>query len=136
MRNFLISIIFIFLNNANVHAETKNIPGIENTINGQMTAFLENDFDKAFTFASPNIKILFKSPKNFGKMVKAGYPMVWRHKSVKFMEIRLEADYVIQTVFVRDLKGNPFLLEYSMVELSDGWKIAGVRLVNTPSIGA
>jgi hypothetical protein len=34
------------------------------------------------------------------------------------------------------LKGNPFLLEYSMVELSDGWKIAGVRLVNTPSIGA
>ena len=62
--------------------------------------------------------------------------MVWRHKSVKFMEIRLEADYVIQTVFVRDLKGNPFLLEYSMVELSDGWKIAGVRLVNTPSIGA
>ena len=136
MRNFLVSEIFIFLNNANVHAETDELT-TENTINGQkMTAFLENDFDKAFTFASPNIKIIFKSPKNFGKMVKAGYPMVWRHKSVKFMEIRLEADYVIQTVFVRDLKGNPFLLEYSMVELSDGWKIAGVRLVNTPSIGA
>ena len=136
MRNFLVSLVFIFFSSANVHAETKHIPGIVSTINGQMTAFLEDDFDKAFTFASPNIKTIFKSSKNFGKMLKKGYPMVWRNNSVKFMEVRLEGDYVIQTVFVRDFKGNPFLLEYAMVNFSDGWKIAGVHLVTTPAIGA
>ena len=41
MRNFLVSEIFIFLNNANVHAETDELT-TENTINGQKITLLDN----------------------------------------------------------------------------------------------
>ena len=53
-------------------------PGIEDTIRGQMDAFLERDVAQAFTFASPNIQGMFGSAENFGRMVENGYPMVWR----------------------------------------------------------
>ena len=53
---------------------------IENTIRSQVDAMQADDWEKAFTFASPTIQGIFRSPFNFSEMVKRGYPMVWKPK--------------------------------------------------------
>ena len=62
--------------------------GIRSTITGQMEAFRADDFERAFTFAAPNIKRMFGSPDRFGTMVRNGYPMVWKNTGVRYLELR------------------------------------------------
>lgn len=135
MRQNIFIILLLCLTSLPLKADEKKIPGILKTINGQISAFLEDDFEKAFTFASPNIKAIFQTPERFAQMVIGGYPMVWRPNSVKFMGVRLEGGYVVQTVFLRDSAGNPHFLEYVMEKFDDGWKIAGVHLLNNSAVG-
>ena len=45
---------------------------IEANIAAQIKAFEADDFVTAFTFASPNIQNLFRTPENFGAMVRNG----------------------------------------------------------------
>ena len=66
----------------------QSVPGIELTIEGQIEAFLADDFSSAFTYASPNIRELFGSAERFGAMVRNGYPMVWRPDEFRFLELR------------------------------------------------
>ena len=135
MKKIILIIMLMFITTVPVKADEKKIPGILNTINGQMSAFLEDDFEKAFTFASPSIRAIFQTPERFGQMVIGGYPMVWRPNSVKFMGVRLEGGYVIQTVFLKDSSGNPHFIEYAMEKFDEVWKISGVHLLNSSAVG-
>ena len=56
---------------------------IEGTISSQIEAFKADDFDQAFTYATPTLQRLFRSPQNFERMVTQGYPMVWRPAEVE-----------------------------------------------------
>ena len=80
-------------------------PAIEGAIQGQIEAFQADDFDEAFTFASPNIQMLFRDADNFGSMVKNGYPMVWRPDEFRFLELREIAGNLWQKILVRDAAG-------------------------------
>jgi hypothetical protein len=110
--------------------------GIEGTIRGQIAAFLADDFAGAFSFASPNIKTIFGSPENFGRMVTQGYPMVHRPADVRMLEDRLEAGRRWQRVMITDQAGRVHLLDYQMVETPDGWQINGVQLLPSVGVGA
>ena len=68
-------------------ASAQEVP-IQNTIRAQIEAFQADDFARAFTFASPNIHALFGTPQAFGKMVREGYPMVYRPTDVAMLELR------------------------------------------------
>lgn len=107
---------------------------IRGVISAQIDAFLSDDVDTAFTFASPTIKQIFGSPERFGQMVRQGYPMVWRPDSVRFFATEDRGGRLFQTVMIRDRAGALHLLEYEMVTGQDGWKINGVRLL-APSDG-
>ncbi|MEO9824324.1 MAG: DUF4864 domain-containing protein [Paracoccaceae bacterium] len=111
-------------------------PAIEGTIASQIEAFRADDFAQAFTFASPNIRQMFGNPDNFGRMVRQGYPMVWRPGQLNFLELRDEQGLLWQKVMVRDQQGVFFILDYQMIETSDGWRINGVYLVQAPQLGA
>lgn len=111
-------------------------PAIEGTIQSQIDAFRADDFEGAFTFASPNIQTLFRSPDNFGSMVKNGYPMVWRPDELRFLELREIAGNLWQKVLIRDAAGTVHILDYQMIETADGWRINGVQLLRTPDVGA
>ncbi len=111
-------------------------PLIEGTIASQIEAFRADDFDQAFTFASPNIRRMFGTPDNFGVMVRQGYPMVWRPGQLKFLELRDEQGLLWQKVMVQDQDGIFFVLDYQMIETPDGWRINGVYLVQAPQLGA
>ena len=116
-------------------AEAQNVD-IEATITAQIEAFKADDFDQAFTYASPNIQGLFQTPENFGRMVRGGYPMVWRPSEVTYLELKETAGFLFQRVLIKDAEGAVHLLEYQMVELNGTWKINGVRLLANPPASA
>mgnify|MGYP001037264971 CR=1 FL=1 len=101
---------------------------IEGVISAQIEAFLADDFDTAFTYASPMIQRLFQTPERFGVMVREGYPMVWRPSDVEFLSLETRQGALWQDVLVRDAGGAMHILEYQMVEGEEGWLINAVRV--------
>ena len=109
---------------------------IQSTINAQIEAFRASDFETAFTYASPSIKQIFRTPGNFGSMVVTGYPMVVNPAMVEMQDLRTVAGALWQRVRVTDQKGQAFLLDYQMIEGPDGWVINAVQLQKAADVGA
>lgn len=109
---------------------------IQETIQRQIEAFQADDFARAFTFASPNIKGLFRTPENFGAMVKNGYPMVYRPADVEMLDLREIAGNLWQRVRITDQAGAGWFLDYMMVETPEGWQINAVQILPAPDVGA
>lgn len=111
-------------------------PAIEDTIQSQIDAFLEDDFATAFGFASPNLRTMFRTPENFGAMVRQGYPMVWRPDAVSFGDLRSISGGMYQRVIVTDEAGNLHYLDYQMQQVDGQWRIAGVQILQAPDLAA
>lgn len=111
-------------------------PAIEDTIQSQIDAFLEDDFATAFSFASPNLRTMFRTPENFGAMVRQGYPMVWRPDAVSFGDLRSISGGMYQRVIVTDEAGNLHYLDYQMQQVDGQWRIAGVQILQAPDVAA
>ena len=106
------------------------------TIERQLQAFQADDFGAAFTFASRNIKSIFGTPENFGRMVTQGYPMVHRPGAVKMLDLREVAGALWQRVMITDANGKTHLLDYQMVQTPEGWQINAVQLLQATGLGA
>lgn len=117
-------------------AAEANPAAIRSVIDGQMQAFRTDDVETAFGYAGPGIVAMFRTPETFGAMVRQGYPMVWRPGSVEYLAVEDEGGAWTQDVLVTDAGGRLFRLEYTMIETPVGWKIAGVRLLAGPEVGA
>ena len=108
---------------------------IENVILSQIAAFQSDDFKRAFTFAAPSIRQIFRTPGNFGAMVQRGYPMVWRPSNVRFGALDAQAGGFVQRVYLTDRVGMQFVALYSMTETAEGWKISGVEILKPDDVG-
>jgi hypothetical protein len=100
------------------------------TINGQFQAFLEDDVRRAFTYASPSIRSVFKTPQNFGDMVQRDYPMVWRPARVTFLEHKATPQGRTQDIQIFDAAGAAHYLRYFVAQTPNGWKISGVQFLD------
>jgi hypothetical protein len=109
---------------------------IQSTITAQLDALKRDDFATAFTYASPNIKGIFGTPENFGKMVREGYPMVHRPSAVKMLDLREVAGGLWQRVLLTDGEGRSHVLDYQMIETAEGWQINAAHLLQAPGTGA
>ncbi len=108
---------------------------IKGVISSQLDAFQVDDFERAFTFASPNIKRMFRTPENFGSMVQRGYPMVWRPSDVRFGALEMSRGQLVQKVFLVDQQGAQYVALYTMAETGEGWKINGVEILRPSDVG-
>lgn len=108
---------------------------IRGVIGAQVEAFLADDFETAFTYASPAIKSIFGTPERFGRMVREGYPMVYRPREVTYLELRTVAGRLWQRVMMTDAEGRIHMLDYEMVETPDGWQINGVQILRNSALG-
>ncbi|MEL7261485.1 MAG: DUF4864 domain-containing protein [Pseudomonadota bacterium] len=133
MRGWIIGLVFALGLAGAAWAQDSEIEGV---ISGQIEAFKADDFEQAFTFAAPSIRQIFRTPENFGVMVRRGYPMVWRPAEVTFLDLRDEAGVPVQTVQIRDAAGTIHLLAYSMTQTGAGWKISGVQILEAPGVNA
>lgn len=109
---------------------------IEGTINSQLEAFQADDFEQAFTYATPNLQRLFQTPQNFERMVTGGYPMVWRPAEVEYLDLEERGGDYWQKVQIVDQKGARHLLLYRMQEIDGGWRIGGVQILELPGATA
>lgn len=109
---------------------------VEGVISDQITAFQADDFATAFGFASPGIQRLFGSVGNFARMVRNGYPMVWRPGDVRFLDGTGTQGRHQQDVLITDQAGRPHVLRYHMVQIDGDWRIDGVTLLAQPDINA
>jgi hypothetical protein len=109
---------------------------IRGVISDQIASFEADDFAKAFEFASPTIRQMFGDPDNFGRMVRDGYPMVWRPSGLRFSGLAEREGHLVQGVLVTDQAGALHVLEYEMVPGEGGWQINGVRLLRAGDAGA
>ena len=109
---------------------------IEKTINGQFEAFKADDFETAFTFATPSLRRMFQSPQNFERMVTKGYPMVWRPAEVTYLDLKQEGGAFMQTVQIVDADGKVHLLAYRMEPTAEGWRIGGVQVLEAAGVAA
>jgi hypothetical protein len=136
MRQLLLSLVLLCLPVLSAAAQEARNPAIETVIQQQFDAFRAEDVGTAFSFASPGIKGMFGTPENFGRMVRNGYPMVWRPAEVQFLDLREVAGNLWQRVMVTDQAGRTHLLDYQMVETGQGWQINGVQLLPQAGVGA
>ena len=136
MRQLLLSLVLLCLPVLSAQAQEARNPAIETVIQQQFDAFRAEDVGTAFSFASPNIKGMFGTPENFGRMVRNGYPMVWRPAEVQFLDLREVAGNLWQRVMVTDQAGRTHLLDYQMVETGQGWQINGVQILPQAAVGA
>jgi hypothetical protein len=126
-------VLALMLGSAPSHAQDR---GIEETITQQLEAFKIDDFGAAFDYASPTIKNIFRTPENFGAMVRQGYPMVWRPGVVTYLEQREIAGAIWQKVQIVDGAGRVHILDYQMIQTAEGWQINGVQLLRQPDVAA
>lgn len=116
-------------------AATAQDAEIEGVISSQLEAFQADDFGQAFSYASPMIQGMFRTPENFGMMVQQGYPMVHRPGAVTFLELEGAPPLMRQNVMIQDAAGAFHTLQYEMLQEGDGWLINGVQMLSAPAIG-
>ena len=135
MRRFLIVLAAIVTMAATTPAPAQEAE-IETVIREQLDAFLAEDVDTAFEYASPLIRNMFRTPGNFGAMVRNGYPMVWRSNEVRFGMLEDRDDGLWQRVYITDEAGTGHALEYRMTEVDGRWRISGVRVLDLAAVTA
>jgi hypothetical protein len=106
---------------------------IQSTIERQLQAFLKDDGETAYSFAAPNIKMMYPSVDAFMAMVRQGYPQVYRPRNYEFGELKEEPGYLEQSVDIVDAEGQFWTAVYTLRQDTDGtWKITGCYLVKKP----
>ena len=138
--SILKSIIFVLTlffsssaSNASIIKSEKNSTEeiVKHVITSQLAAFREKDIEKAYSFASPNIKKQFSDPRTFELMVRNGYPVIWKAKSYKFIKFSTKGKRSIQRVLFRSYKDALLTYDYLLEKFSVGWRISGVIPVKT-----
>lgn len=133
MRRFLLAAVLSF---GAAFAAGAQQAEIEETIGSQLDAFRADDFEQAFTYATPDLQRLFQTPQNFERMVTQGYPMVWRPAEVTYLELEEQGGVLFQKVQIVDARGRVHLLLYRMLETELGWRIGGVRILESADMSA
>lgn len=112
---------------------TSDRQAIHGTIQGQLDAFRGNDGPRAFSYASPTVREMFRTPENFIAMVRNRYAAVYRPREVEFLETYAKNRQIGQAVRFVGPYGKGFMGIYAMQRQSDGsWRIDGVVLIPIP----
>ncbi|WP_407946658.1 DUF4864 domain-containing protein [Pararhizobium mangrovi] len=98
----------------------------------QIQAFLNDDEEKAYSFAAPGIKQMYPTPDAFFEMVKRGYAPVYRPNNFTFGGSKVEAggDTIIQSVLIHAPDGQDWTAIYRLERQPDGsLKISAVQMI-------
>ncbi len=109
----------------------------QDIIASQIDAFQRDDGLRAFSFAAPAIRSIFRTAEGFMQMVRNGYKPVYRPRSVKFGAVTDDRGAPTQKVHLIGPDGGLWTALYAMQRQDDGsWKISGVSLIRQDGAGA
>ena len=107
---------------------------IISVVNAQLQAFQDDDFEKAYSYASPTIKTIFPDYKKFRDMVVGQYQAVYRPKSINIGSVSTEGGVPFLEVYLVDPDGIFVTAIYSMQQQENGsWLINGCFLSQAQS---
>ena len=103
---------------------------VKKVIEAQLDAFRKDDAARAFSYATPGIRLTFGTAENFMAMVRTQYAVVYRPHSVTFLApMPATRDYLVQPVRLTDGEGRAWVALYPMERGSDGvWRTNGCQL--------
>ena len=102
---------------------------IVSVVSAQLQAFQEDDFEKAYSYASPTIKTIFSDYKKFRDMVVGQYQAVYRPKSINFGNVTTQGGTTFLEVYLVDPDGIFVTAIYTMQQQEDdSWLINGCFL--------
>ena len=131
VRSLLVALLFLGCTVASPAADLSaaDASAIRAVITEQLDAFAHDDAARAFSLATGGIRERFGSPERFIDMVRTGYPVVYRPKSVQFEPPAVIDGEVIQPVRMIDADGEAWVAFYPMQRQPDGrWRINGCQL--------
>ena len=109
------------------YANADDSSAIQQVITNQLAAFQRDDGTEAFSYASPGIRRMFGNAENFMRMVKQGYPSVYRPQSYEFRDVVEIQGRLVQDVLFVGPSGEVEIASYLMERQPDGtWRINGV----------
>lgn len=112
---------------------TEDVATIRNMIIGQIDAFRKDDAEKAFSFAAPKIRKIFRTPEVFLHMVRKSYQSVYRPQKYEFRTIQRIDGNVVQPVTVVGPSGITETALYIMEIQPDGsWRIGACIMAQEP----
>lgn len=131
LRTFTLALLLFGLNAASPAAEVspEDATAIRAVIAEQLEAFARDDARRAFALATTGIRERFGTAEVFMDMVRTGYPVVYRPKSVQFEQPAVVEGEIVQPVRMTDAQGDAWVAFYPMQRQADGvWRINGCRL--------
>lgn len=103
---------------------------VRTVVQGQLAAFANDDANKAFSYAAPNVREAVGTAAGFMSMVRNAYPVVYRPASVAFLKPEGKDDKAIQRVQMTDASGDSWLAIYSLQrQKNKAWRITGCVVV-------
>ena len=111
---------------------------VQQVISGQLEAFKADNGPLAYSFAAPLVTKIFPTVDMFMARVTRGYQAVYTNSQYKFGEIGADTlGRPAQHVTITAGDGKRYEAIYAMEKQPDGsWKIAGVQMVEIPSVDA
>lgn len=110
--------------------EAADAASVHKIIDAQIDAFRADDGAAAYSLAAPRLQEIFPSADVFMAMVKAGYPPVYRPKSVTFGRMKEIPGGYAQEVFLTGPEGGSYTALYALERQPDGsWRISGCKLL-------
>ena len=111
-------------------AQSADESAAQDIVTRQLEAFLSGDYDRAYSYASPDIKRIFPTLDRFMSMVQSGYLPVLRPGNYAFGRVEQMADgRIVWEVLIRGPDGSDYTAVYFMERQADGsWMVDGVNL--------
>tara|TARA_Y100001935_G_C17285426_1_gene500053 strand:+ start:244 stop:669 length:426 start_codon:yes stop_codon:yes gene_type:complete len=97
----------------------------QNIIENQIKAFLDEDAEKAFSYAAPIIKLKFNNPEQFITMVKNYYEPVYNPKQYYFIDSKSLDGSIYHQLQIISQSNMSYVATYSLVKDNGEWKISG-----------
>jgi hypothetical protein len=106
--------------------------GVRAVVQGQLDALAADDAAKAFSYASPDLRLAFGTPDRFMAMVRRSYAVVLRPAAVAFAAPEANGAEILQRVHFTDPGGVLWLAIYRLQRQDDNnWRIAGCQLLQS-----
>jgi hypothetical protein len=108
-------------------AQSSDETPIRDVITRQLDAMKRGDETAAFAIASLAIQAMFLGAPTFMRMVRLGYPQVYRSRSHRFLELDHSDGRLIQRVLIES-GINTVVARYEMIQIDGLWRINGCTL--------
>ncbi|WP_136657409.1 DUF4864 domain-containing protein [Nitratireductor sp. XY-223] len=116
--------------------EDTDLATARGVVEQQIIAFLNDDIDAAYSYASPGIKNLYPEPQRFIEMVKRNYQPVYRPGNYAFgrSHSATGGNMIALELLITGPKGKDWRAIYILNRQDDGnYQISSVRLMKLKS---